>query len=160
MATLKLLAVAINTQRMGCVFFAGHELKDWRAMTKPTRSQSDAAEALQRLINNFAPDVVVTQQHRSVQGKRFHNKDLRAALNRTAAQNFVLDVTIERPREFANKYEEASALAELYPELRHEVPPARRSFDHQPARLILFDALALAHQVLQRPTQQLAAAMG
>ena len=160
MTTLRLLAVAINSKRMGYVLFSGNQLKDWRAMTKPTRSRAEAAGAMQRLINEYRPDIVVTEFTKARNERTAAVLHLKDALNRTAAQNYVLDVNVERPRDYANKYEEAAAFGVHYPELKPMVPPARGVFDHQPARLILFDAIALAHKVLQRPTQHLASAMG
>lgn len=160
MTSLRLLAVAVNSQRMGYVLFRGRELKEWRAMTKPTHSQLHAAESLQRLINEFRPEIVVTEAPKATPQSQAKTQLIKGALRRTAAQNFLLDVNVNRPRNFANKYEEAAAFGAQYPELLHLVPPVRRAFDHQPARLIIFDAIALAHEVLDRPTQRLAAALG
>ena len=128
-------------------------------MTKPTTTQTEAAGAMQHLINQFQPDVVVTEKIDEKVRDTFVGH-LKAAVERTAAQNYVLDVSVQRSRNFANKYEEAAAYGQLYPELQALVPPVRMAFGHEPARLIPFDALALAHKVLQRPTHHLAAAMG
>ena len=151
-----MLAVAINKHRMGYVFLIGNQLKEWRTMTKPTKSQSDAAGALQDLINTFKPDVVVTEQ---IADRTDLVSSLKRALIRTAAQNYALDVSVPRKREFRCKYEEAAALSRTHPEIAPWVPPKRKFFDHEPHRMILFDALALANVVLRRPTQKLAAAM-
>jgi len=134
-------------------------LHDWQMMTKPTKSQVDAAGTLQTLINDYRPDIVITEKSTGDAGTLSAAASLKEALIRAAAQNYVLDVSVPRTVEYANKIEEAGALAELYPDVKPWVPPKRRAFDHHPARLILFDALALAHQVLKRPTITLAAAM-
>jgi len=128
-------------------------------MTKPSASRAEAAGALQRLINDFKPAVVVTERVGPKTSRSASVLALKSALSRTAAHNYVLDVAIDRTCNFANKYEEASALADLYPAISPWVPPKRRAFDHQPPRLIMFDALSMAHQVLQKPTITLAAAM-
>ncbi len=159
MPVFRILAVAINHKRLGYVFFQGYELKEWQAMTKPVTSRAEAAGALQRLINDFKPNVVITEQADPTTCRSKSVLALKNALSRTAAHNYVLDVAIKRDCAFANRYEEASALADFYPAIRPWVPPKRRAFDHQPPRLILFDALALAHKVLQKPTITLAAAM-
>ena len=79
---------------MAYVVFHNDQLKDWRSMTKPTKSQTDAAGALQQLINQFQPDVVVTEKINSeVPGTSVER--LKAAIQRTAAQNYVLDVNVE-----------------------------------------------------------------
>lgn len=159
MATFRILAVAINQKRLGYVFFQGYELKEWRTMTKPSHSRAEAAGALQRLINDFKPNILITERPDAKICRSPSVLALKNALSRTAAHNYVLDVAIKREYVFANKYEEAMALSDLYPAIRPWVPPKRRAFDHQPPRLILFDALALANQVLQKPTITLAAAM-
>ena len=151
-----MLAVAINKHRMGYVFLIGSQLKEWRTMTKPTNSQSEAAGAMQDLINTFKPDVVVTEK---VGDRNDLVTSLKRSLVRTTAQNYVLDVSVPRKHQYRSKYEEASALAGMHPEIKPWVPPKRQFFGHEPHRMILFDALALANHVLQRPTQQLAAAM-
>ncbi len=160
MAALRMLAVAINSKRMGYVFLIGTQLKEWRTMTKPTKSPTEAAGALQDLINEFKPDVVVTEKLRPRANIASHSMKLKGALIRTAAQNHLLDVSVYRSHDYANKYEEAQSLAKFFPEIRPWVPNKRRLFDHEPARLTMFDALALAMKVLKRPTEQFAAAMG
>lgn len=159
MATFRILAVAINNKRLGYVFFHGYDLKEWRTMTKASTSRAEAAGALQRLINDFKPNVVITELADPKVCRSTFVLGLKNALSRTAAHNYVLDVVIKRESSFANKYDEAAALGDLYPAIRPWVPPKRRAFDHQPPRLILFDALALAQKVLEKPTITLAAAM-
>jgi len=66
---------------------------------------------------------------------------------------------VKRVQNFANKYEEATSLASQYPVIKPLVPEKRRFYDSEPARMVLFDALGLAHAVLQRPSMTLAAAM-
>ena len=155
-----MLAVAINGKRLGYVFLIGHQLKEWQTMTKPATSPEEAAGALQQLINQFRPDVVVTERLETSARTSSTVSKLKAALTRTAAQNYVLDVSVPRTHEYANKYEEAQSLASFFPAIQPWVPPKRRLFDHAPPRLTLFDALSLAANVLKRPTQHLAAALG
>lgn len=159
MAALRMLAVAINQKRLGYVFFSGHDLKDWQTMTKPSTSRSEAAGAIQKLINDFRPNVVITERAEPSTCRSDAVLALKQALTRAAAHNYVLDVSLKRECLYANKYEEASALAEVYPAIRPWAPPKRRVFEHQPPRLVMFDALSMAHKVLQKPTITLAAAM-
>ena len=128
-------------------------------MTKPTKSRAEGAGALQELINTFKPDVVVTEDIDTKSKKGELARNITAALNNTAAQNFVLDVSVKREQKYANKYEEAVSLATFYPAIKPCVPKKRRFHDSEPAQMVLFDALALAHYVLQRPSTTIAAAM-
>ncbi|MFZ5618503.1 MAG: hypothetical protein ACOZAA_14410 [Pseudomonadota bacterium] len=153
------MAVAATSRRVGHVFFIGNQLMEWRTAAAPARSSVKAAGALQELINTFRPDVVVTERLGSRDRKGDRAREITAALQRIAAENYVLDVSVERIQIFDNKYEEADALAALYPAIKPWVPRKRRHFDSEPAAMVLFDALAAAHVVLQRPTTTLAAAM-
>ena len=159
MAQLRVLAVAINRRRLGYVFLLGMDLKEWRTMTAPTKSQTNAAGALQDLINEFRPDVVVTEKVVTTANRSSAVRALKEALIRAAAQNYVLDVSVERTQDYANKYEEAQSLATIYPDVAPWVPPKRRAFDHEPAHLVIFDALSLAHTVLKNPALKLASGM-
>ncbi len=159
MAALRLLAVAVTQRRFGYVFLINGQLKEWQLMTKPTKSRSNAAGALQELINNFKPDVVVTEDIDAGSKKGKGARTITQALQHISSQNYVLDVCVKRVQNFANKYEEAVSLAGQYPVIKPLVPEKRRFFDSEPARMVLFDALALAHAVLQRPSTTLAAAM-
>lgn len=160
MEEFRLLAVAINRKRMGYVFLVGGQLKDWQTMTKATTSAPEAAAALQSLINKFKPDVIVTEQFHPRRRNPSKATALKGALVRTAAQNRILDISVSRAHEYANKYEEAEALSQFFPEISPWLPRHRRIFDHEPATLVLFDALALAFKVMQRPSEQSASALG
>ena len=156
MTMLRYLAVAINSKRLGYVFIIGNQMKDWRMMTKPTKSPAEASKAMQKLIADYQPDVVVTEE---VGTGSIRVLSLRRAILRTSASSTILDVSIKRTQNYANKYEEASSLATTYPELQPWVPPKRKFFDSEPPRMILFLATSLAHSVIQQPTLRLAAAM-
>lgn len=159
MAALRILAVAATSRRIGYVFLIGDELMEWRMATGPASSGVKAADALQKLINTFRPEVIVTETLGAKDRKGERARVATAAFQRLAAQNYVLDVAVKRGQRFANKYEEAEALALLYPAIKPWVPSKRKFHDSEPAAIVLFDALAIAHAVLQRPATTLAAAM-
>ena len=114
---------------------------------------------LQELINTFRPDVVVTEKIEDDVRKGQKARGLIAALQRIAAENYVLDVAIARVQRFASKYEEAVSLAQRYPSIRSWLPQKRRLYQSEPHRMVTFEALALAHAVLERPTTTMAAAL-
>ena len=69
-------------------------------------------------------------------------------------------MAVAREQEYANKYEEAAALGEQFPDLAPWVPKKRRFFDNEPRNTVLFEAVALALSILNGPTPVLAHAMG
>lgn len=159
MIGLKLMAVAVHRQRLAFVYFVGGQLKNWGTQTKASKSQSRAAGALQTAINDFKPNVVVTEKTDEGFSKGPRVRKITDAVQRTAAENYVLDVSVSRDLGFATRFEQTEYLADLYPDIAPWRPPKRSYFENERHRTVLFDALALAHKVLQSPTATLAAAM-
>ena len=160
MATaLRVLAIAVAKGRAGYVYLVDGTLKDWQMSAKAVKSTSELVGWVQEIITHLRPDVVVTEDvSRSKKGAR--TRRLINAAAEIASHNHVLDVCVARPREQANQYEEAAALAERYAEVQALVPPKPKFYQSAPHRLVLFEALALAHAVMNGPPERLALAMG
>ncbi len=126
---------------------------------KPARSRIRAVGALQELINTFHPDVLITEKLRPNDRKGLRARNITEALQRAAAENYVLDVSVRRRQRYANKYEEIEVLVKRYPTIKPWAPPKRKYFEDEPPAMVLFDALAIADRVLESPTTTLAAAM-
>ena len=161
MAALSILAIAVASGKVGYVFLSGGKLQDWGLAYKTTQSPGDLVGYVQDHINTLRPDVVVTEKLASGCRKGQRTRKLICSIAELASHNSVLDVSVMRPRRFPSKYEEAVALAEAYPEMTGHLPKQRRRiFDYEPRSMTLFEALALADQVIKGPPMQLAAAMG
>ncbi len=160
MAALRLLALATATGRVGAVCLSGGQLKDWQVSNKAARSPELAAEQLEIWIDRLTPDVVVTEAPEGAARKGDKTKALTAAMAQVAAARDLLDVAVARPRDYPNKYDEAEALALRHPEIRAWLPPKRRFFDNEPRNTVLFEALALAEEVMRGGPEALARAMG
>jgi hypothetical protein len=137
------LAFAAATGRVGSVFLVGDRLVDWNISNKAAESGVEAAGHAQALINDLMPDAVVTEEMETAH-KGKHTLALIAAIARTAEHNHVLDVSVPREHRYPNKYAEADALVEQYPELAPWKPMKRRFYDNEPRNTVLFEALALA----------------
>ena len=121
---------------------------------KAARNATELVGWVQELINRLKPDVVVTEKIAEGCRKGRKSRRLINAITELAAHNFVLDVSVVRPRQFQTKYEEAEALAEQYPELRGRLPKKKRRFyDFEPRSMVLFEGLALALEVLRGAPQ-------
>ena len=144
MASLRLLAVAAASGRIGSVFLIGDRLMDWQMSNKAAESSVEATAFAQALINEFTPDVVVTEELDTARHKGTHTLGLIAAIARTAEHNQVLDVAVPHEHRYPNKYAEAEALVERYPELTPWKPAKRRFYDNEPRNTVIFEALALA----------------
>lgn len=160
MATLRVLAIAAASGRVGYVYLVDAKLKDWRISGKAARSKSAAAEMTQKWINRLKPEIIVTEKAEDAAKKGAATKAIIASIAETAAHNYVLDVSVVRQHGYVNKYEEAEALAGRYPEVRNWLPGKRRFFDNEPRNTVLFEALSLAEKVMRGPSTALAKAMG
>lgn len=147
MATTRLLAIAAASGKVGSVFLVGDTLTYWQVSVKAAESPADAAAHAQSLINDFWPDVIVTEEP----GRRHKGTEtlaLIAAMAEVAEDCGLLDVRVPRVQRFPNKYAEADALVLRYPELAPWKPAKRRFFEAEPRNTVLFEALALADFML------------
>lgn len=150
MAALRVLAFAAATGRVGSVFMIGDKLVDWHISNRAADNGMEAAAHAQTLITDLLPDVVVTEEPETASHKGKHTLALIAAIARTAEHNHLIDVSVPREQRYPNKYAEADALVERYPELLPWKPMKRRFYDNEPRNTVLFEALALADQILTR----------
>jgi hypothetical protein len=146
----RLLAIAVATGRIGVVFFVGERLMDWRISNRAAKSRVAAAGHAQTLINELKPHVLVIERITDTSHKGGNTRSLIEAIARIGSHNELLDVAVARECCYANKYVEADALAERYPDIAAWKPKKRRFFDNEPRNTVLFEALALADIVLQR----------
>lgn len=161
MAALKVLSVAVASGRAGFVYLQGTKLFDWGITVKGVKDPTEIAGFVQSLINELKPDVVVTEKCDEASRKGRKTRQLICAIAETASHNYVLDVSVKRARNHPSKYEEADQLVKRYPDLIGYLPKRkRRIFDFEPRNMILFEALALAEQVIFGPPDALVTAMG
>ena len=151
MAALRLLSIAVGSGKVAYVYLVGDQLMEWRISDRASVSPITAARMMQIWINDLKPEVVATEKIATAKRKGDKTKHLIVAMANIAASNHLLDVSVARERPFANKYEEAAALADRYPELLPWVPKKRRLFDNEPRNTVLFEALAQALIVLRGP---------
>jgi hypothetical protein len=146
----RLLALAAASGRIGIVFFVGPRLIDWRISNFAARSPRSAAAFADKLIVFLKPDVVITESAPSAAHKGDKTKLLILAMGEAAANHEVLDIAVKREFRFPNKYAEAEALVQLYPDLIPWKPKPRRFFDNEPRNTVLFEALVLADQLIAK----------
>ncbi|WP_371229918.1 hypothetical protein [Roseovarius sp. 2305UL8-3] len=161
MASLKVLAIAVASGRAGYVYLQETKLLDWGMTVKATKDPAELVAFVQSLINDLKPDVVVTEKCDALCRKGKKARRLIAAIADLASHNYVLDISLARPRHFPSKYEEAVHFVKRHPEITGYLPKKkRRIFDFEPRTMMIFEALALAEQALISPPEALAAAMG
>lgn len=152
MAALRLLSVAVASGRIAYVYLIGNRLMDWRVSDRASESEEEAAKSTARWIETLQPDVVVTEDVLGAKKKGYRSKEIIAAIAGVASRAQLLDVSVIREQSFPNKYAEAKALAEKYPDLKPWLPYRRLLLDNEHRNTVIFEALALAQVILRGPT--------
>ena len=145
-----LVVVAAGSGRIGYICFHDGRPEDWRVSRKASRSPSLAAEYAQRWINQFGPQVFITQCIRKTR-KGPNTVALIEAIQRVGAHNYLHDVAVVPVRQEANKYDEGKRLAKKFPELAKRLPQSRKFYASEPKNTVLTDALLMAETVLDGP---------
>ena len=152
MAALRLLSVAVASGRIAYVYLIGNRLMDWRISDRASASEDEAAKAASRWIETLLPDIVVTEDVLGARKKGTQSKRIIESIAEVASRSKVLDVCIIREQTYPNKYLEAKALCEQYPDLKPWLPYRRLLLDNEHRNTVIFEALALAQVILRGPT--------
>lgn len=145
---LKVLSLAAATGRVGYVFFVGGELIDWGVSRKASKSSANALRQLKRWIEVLDPDVAVTEKITGHSRKSQRTREIVAALACVAEKAALIDVRVERTQAFANKYDEAKALATQFPAIAAWLPNKRKLWMPEPPNTVYIEALSLAQSVI------------
>ncbi|MCJ8325160.1 MAG: hypothetical protein HRU29_11915 [Rhizobiales bacterium] len=141
---LRLLAVAVAYGRLGYVLMVGDDLKDWQLSKKASDSPKNAREKISDWITDLEPNVIVTEN--VGMRSRKSQKTIRRihAIALVAKNADVVDIAIVRQQNYKNKYLEAEALSDRFPQIKNWVPQARKSWQPEPRNTIYFEALSMA----------------
>ena len=163
MTGLKVLAVAAANRRVGYAYFENNDLVYWTISTKAGEKPLDAVAVTQDLVTRFAPAVLVSQQLTPTLTKSKNTREIIAAIARTGKNNDLISIAVPRLRKHKNKYEEAKALAKIFPQVADYLPqPRQLHHSKEPRNTVLFEAIALAVTLFEDEEQNLliAQAMG
>jgi hypothetical protein len=145
-----IVAVHSAGNNLTYVFFEDGQLIDWQTIEK--NGEGDLLAILDRVLDGCAADILVLEDADATGCKR--KPEMRVLLKRMAThargRGFLVrlvsasDVALAwRSKGQRNKQSVAAALAEHFPELRHLVPPPRKNFMSEDARVHIFTAAAL-----------------
>lgn len=158
--TYRLLAVALSSRGLGYAVLEGEEflVESGKSSFKGDKNRRCLAKA-EKLVSMYLPDALVLQD---AMAKDFHRGLRIKALNQKiaeAARKRNLKVALISGRQLRSvllgdahgtKQEMAEILAKCFPdELALRLPPQRRSWESEDARMDIFDAVGLAvgHQM-------------
>ena len=143
----RVLAIAVATGRVGYVFLVDKKLYGWSLSRKTAESTEQAARFAKDWIDRMRPDVVVYEKITDGWRKGEAVRAVIGAIALVAEDEPLFDVAIPRPHRFLNKFEEAEAFADQYPELRPRLPKRRKLWNSEPRNTTIFEALVLALEV-------------
>lgn len=148
---LRMLVFAVATGRAGAVLLVNGKLKDWRLSQAAAASPRLAKLWARRLIDELQPDVIITEAPDSGTRKGQGTRAVIAAIADMATELEVHHSSVRRERHYANKYAEAAALADRFPEIAPWLPKQPRIWEAEPKATVYFEALAMAVDVLDEP---------
>lgn len=146
----RVLGIAVASGRVGFVLMFRGRPCQWGLSRTAAQSVTDARRIAGQWIARFRPDVVVTEKTtvRCRKGKK--TKEIIEEIAAIAAEAELYDVAVPRPRPVPNKYAEAEALADRFPDLRPRLPDPRNLWDSEPRNITIFEALVLVLTVVDR----------
>jgi len=145
MPEFRTMGIAVASGRIGyAVLSQDDKLLDEGASQTATRSPEDAAAKVKAWIDLVQPGAIVTEEIGSNPRKRGRTLCMMKAVYETVRESDAISVTTPKVRRYKDKYREAAALAEEFPELLPHVPEKPACWLNEPKRMILFEALALA----------------
>lgn len=142
----RLLSIAAASGRVAYILFEGQKPQVWGLSKRASKSPELAKKFAERWIGETAPDAVVTEKIAATM-KRNTTLLVIEAIQQTAADAELLDVSVARPWRYSNKYEEALTLRERYPELTEKLPVKRVFYNSEPRNTVFIDALVLAEEI-------------
>lgn len=145
------MAIAVATGRVGYVFLIDGALKLFELSCSASKSPKHATKKVQEWIGYLQPDVIITEKITEQSRKGAETHQLIEAITRIADDAPMNNAEVVRERRFPNKYEEAAAHGERFPEIRPWVPKMPPIWLPEPRNTIYFEALSLALVVIDEP---------
>jgi len=153
-AEARVLAIDPTHRGFGYVVFEGPEvLVDWGVRNIRGQKNAGSVEAVARLIEHYTPDLLVLEDG-SAKGcwRRRRVRDLFGELATLAARRGVRVRRVSRTKvgkTFAglgasNKDQIARLIVARFPELAPRLPPERKPWKSEDARMAIFDAAGFA----------------
>jgi hypothetical protein len=152
----RILAIDLRPRRFGYAVYEGpRRLLDWGVSGYPARDDGESAVAGRRLatlLKVSSPSAIVVKTERWESAKT--NTGSRSLAEAITNESFARSIPIcllgqnELASTFLNlqcetKYEIASALTRIFPELLWKLPPKRQVWQSEHPRMTMFDAIAL-----------------
>lgn len=150
---LRVLGAAASCSELAFVYLEAGDLTYWGVYRRAARDIESAGAMAGKWIDKFEPMLVIVPHYGKTSRKGVRARGLVEAVIAVADASDVVCIRAEQPKPRRNKYEYAARLAVIFPQLASRVPPPRRAWDSERRGIVLFEALAVAHDWLWRNTE-------
>jgi hypothetical protein len=144
----RILAVAVASGKMAYVFLIDGRLKDWRCSRVASLSPPRGRSLLRQAVARLEPDIVVSEDPFKPTRKYGGSKEILHALVQELTDSATPHRLVQRDQQFANKYDEAKALAERFANISPWLPKTPKIWEAEPVSAIYFEALSMAVLVM------------
>ena len=142
------LAMAAASGKLGYVFLINGVPFDWGASKEASGSPRQAFQYATKKIAYYRPELLVTELVSDESKKGQYSRSLINMIAKAAQEADIQWCLVARQQHYPNKYQEAQALAERFPDLEATLPPRRHWWQTEDQRMIIFEALALGLSVV------------
>lgn len=140
----RVLAVAVASGKMAYVFLIDGKLKDWHHSRAASLSPPKGRSLLRKTAARLEPDLVVSEDPFKPTRKYGGSKEILQALAQELMDGATPHHLVQRDQQFANKYDEAQALAKRFPAIAPWLPETPKIWEAEPVSAIYFEALSMA----------------
>jgi len=144
---LRTMSFAVNYNRIGFVYLIGKQPMDWQLSFKAGNTAGHAENKIRQWIEYYQPDVVITENYKTLGRKGERARMLLDVLKRTLAKHDVQHIEMDRVQPYRNLYDQIDDLCDRYPQVQAARPKRRKYYQKEPPYVTIFDALAMADEM-------------
>jgi len=143
------LGVSVASCRIAYVLLIGGQVKEWAKSREATKTVPKARSFIRMAMERHKPDYVVLEDPGGKTRKRGQSLKILQALVQDLKDNSQAHCLRERSHSYANKHEEAIALAKDHPEIGSELPKRHPFYDNEDPKIAYFEALSLVEKEIR-----------
>jgi hypothetical protein len=144
----RVLAIAVASGKVAYAFLIDGKLKDWHCSRAASLSAPKGRSLLRRAVARFEPSLVVTEDPFKPTRKSGSSLQVLNALVQDLTDSAIPHRLVQRDQQFANKYDEAQALADRFPAIAPWLPKTPQIWEAEPVSAIYFEALSMAALII------------
>jgi hypothetical protein len=134
----------VASGKVAYVFLIDGKLKDWHCSRAASLSAPKGRSLFRRAVARFEPSLVVTEDPFKPTRKSGSALQVLNALVQDLTDSATPHHLVQRDQQFANKYDEAQALADRFPAIAPWLPKTPQIWEAEPVSAIYFEALSMA----------------